>query len=270
MYKYLFVIWLAAMFLGCYEPQEGCLDIKATNFDATADEPCPLCCEYPKLVLQCVHYVDTNKLSVSGLWKDAADVPFAVNLVRFFVSDVTLVRADNSEVTVSDSMKYALEGDTFYLPKRFDLMNTQQFTFTIGTFPAEGVYTKIKFKVGIELPEGVQPAGFPTSIPSLATLGMFDVNLFAYYNNVLTIDRDTSSLEDLKSYVLATSDYMANVELTFPQPLDAKEGFNTTVKLHLDHSKWFTGVSINSDSEAEIVEKILTNTPSVFLLEWGH
>ena len=44
-------LYVVLSLTACFEPQEGCTDIAATNFDASADENCTDCCTYPKLQL---------------------------------------------------------------------------------------------------------------------------------------------------------------------------------------------------------------------------
>ena len=62
-------ICLACCFAGCYEPIEGCLDVRATNFDLNADRSCPdNCCEYPELRLKLLHryqQIDTYGLDLA-------------------------------------------------------------------------------------------------------------------------------------------------------------------------------------------------------------
>ncbi|HMV23421.1 MAG TPA: hypothetical protein PKA71_03780, partial [Saprospiraceae bacterium] len=59
----LFLSSVVLFFTACYQPKEGCLDINATNFDATADEEC--CCQYPVLQLKFKHFASGNEFSAS-------------------------------------------------------------------------------------------------------------------------------------------------------------------------------------------------------------
>ena len=51
------LLLLATLTYSCYEPVEGCLDIAAVNFNASADEDC--CCEYPTLRIQLIQRFET-------------------------------------------------------------------------------------------------------------------------------------------------------------------------------------------------------------------
>ena len=59
--RYLIIALAAVLALGlsaCYEPEEGCLDVAAKNFQVDADLNCPDdCCEYPNLKLLLSHRV---------------------------------------------------------------------------------------------------------------------------------------------------------------------------------------------------------------------
>ena len=95
---------------------------------------------------------------------------------------------------------------------------------------------------------------------------MFDTVSYNYYYNVLDIDKDTTEAgTDLQRFVLGAG-YEVTVELNFPVPLVAKEGFDTKVKLRIDHAKWFDGVLLDGDLSQNL-DHIKENTPFVFSLE---
>lgn len=245
----------------CYEPQEGCLDIRATNFDPTADDPCDNCCTYPNLVIRCTHMAGSVKFTDLPKFADINNDSFSIEQVRLVISDVTLVRDDGSSINITDTVTYVEGTDTTLLPDSYAILSTGIFDATVGTLPAEGTFVKLRFKVGV-VPDGIWPGGFPTGHP-LTDATLYD-QTFGFRYNTLTINRFDP--EATTNYILLTPGYLAEVEVPFTTPLDAREGYDTIVKLKIDHQKWFTGIDLSA-SDGDILDLILQNTPTVFSIE---
>lgn len=252
---------LACLLPACYEPQDGCLDIRATNFDPTADNPCDNCCSYPNLVIRCTHVAGSGKFSDKPKFADVNGDSFSVEQVRFVISDVSLELSDGSVINITDTVQYIEDTDTTLLPDSYAVLSTGIFDATVGTLPAQGTFTKLHFKVGV-VPDWIWPGGFPTGHP-IADATLYD-QTFGYRYNTLTINRFDP--EETTSFVLLTPDYLVDVTVPFGTPVEAKEGYDTTVKLKIDHQKWFTGIDLSA-SNAEILDLIFQNTPTVFSIE---
>ena len=80
-------ILMAVLLSACYEPTEGCLDVRATNFDLDADEGCADCCTYPELSLRFENvwvYPDSvAPLRLHTFYVDAVGNPFRFERIRF-------------------------------------------------------------------------------------------------------------------------------------------------------------------------------------------
>ena len=107
--KYWKLYTLTILFFGllqssCADDEEGCLDIQATNFDVTTDIACANCCTYPTLSFRVNHVYDSiqNNFLLNSTYLDAIDSPYLVSAIQYYVADIQLVRADGSEVGVTD------------------------------------------------------------------------------------------------------------------------------------------------------------------------
>lgn len=72
----------------CYESQQGCLDVRAVNYYAGADENC--CCRYPKLILSSDQVYDTLLFRLDSLYPADNGQLFRIKNIVFYISDVEL------------------------------------------------------------------------------------------------------------------------------------------------------------------------------------
>ena len=148
---------------GCFEPEEGCLDIRASNYALDADEPCADdCCTFPQLTLQFLHKVvinDTlsnNLKYVDSVYYGRNGVPLRVNNIQYYLSNVHLFRSSGQEEAIQDSieLEIILETDrTIFktFENNFALVNAGSFRdASIGTFAKSGTYDRMRFAIGIE------------------------------------------------------------------------------------------------------------------------
>jgi hypothetical protein len=253
---------------GCYEPTEGCLDIAATNFDVTADENC--CCIYPELTFSINHLADTVRVSPDSIYHDIAGNPYKISYFQFYFSDIRLVRSDGSFEQVADTLKvYYVAGqvvDSVELPDDFTLINLDDFSFPAGVLRATGDFEKIVFRVGIgepvlrSFPSWFEP-GHPLSENELP---MWDT-LNGYYSIRAGILRDTSQPENVSAVRIPAMDQ--SPEIQFMLPITAVEGFDTVISFKVDYLKWLEGINVLADSELEIIQKIVSNTPNAISID---
>ncbi|MCB0636635.1 MAG: hypothetical protein KDC54_08460, partial [Lewinella sp.] len=113
------IIFLAILPLtGCYEPEQGCLDARATNFSLDADEACADCCTYPELKVRFTHRWETADTSLafqtSSVYRDGMGQPFRFQRLRFYWSEVVLLRVGTGPLAPTDSVEigYVQGADT--------------------------------------------------------------------------------------------------------------------------------------------------------------
>jgi len=93
----------------CYEPQSGCLDNEALNYDLDADNPCSDCCEYPSLVLDVQHRFITDSTTAgiipgSSVHLDDFGNPFRIKQFRCFISNIHLQDAGAMPLEVEEKL----------------------------------------------------------------------------------------------------------------------------------------------------------------------
>lgn len=267
------------LFSACYEPKEGCLDARATNFSLDADEACSDCCEYPTLQLSLQHRIVLPGrevfLSTDSTYYDGSGQPFRFNKIRFYLSNLRLVRADGSEVGVNNRIELDLY-DPADLPRKetvednFLLANPLfDQIYTLGAFDSEGLqFEKVRFAIGIE---GLANEAIPDSLPATYPLGRIEEGLHfnrdsGYVFNRIELFRDTTAADTIPVVLrIGTTPYLRVIELPLPAgAYTPSEGFNTLLTLRVNYVEWFQSLDVRNDTPAQMIEKIVQNLANSF------
>jgi hypothetical protein len=259
---------------GCYAPTEGCLDLEATNYDVSADDPCPDCCTYPTFNLLFQHQVvlatqpDTSfALKYGTKYPSPFDTNhlFYIDRGRFFVSDLKLIRESGEELGVTDSFWLPLlNGDSVYLENNFSKHDRDIFKVaTIGSIRTSGLFKGVKFTLGLtplvrQAWVDTLTAGHPLAVENdslsyLKNIGYLPVHL--------TIRRDTLPNTVPMDFVFTDE---RQISLSFPQTVSIEKGFKIKVTLRLDYIALFTGVDFKNDTESVIRSKIDSQLSNAF------
>lgn len=271
-----YIFFLIFIATSCYEPIEGCLDLRATNFAVDADDPCSNCCEYPALKLAVLHKVydaplDTffNLTYVDSVYQDGVGNDFRVQNIRFYLSNLRFVRADGTEAPTQDSLSVEVirtggSTETVKVLDNFALANRDVFSeFDLGTFVADGSFDRIRFEVGIAPPANASfPQAFPADHP-LANEAMYIntdtgyiFNQLAWFNSADLADTTVTQLD------IATEPFLRTVEL--PLEVSIIEGFDVIVTLQVNYSAWFENVDLRNDDSATLMTKITSSLQNSF------
>jgi hypothetical protein len=271
--RYWLFVLFSLMLVGCYEPEEGCLDINATNYDVSADDPCPDCCTYPSLSVLFQHFVtlatmpDTSFAMRYGTrYPSPMDTNhlFYIDRGRFFVSDLKLVRANGEELGVLDSVLLPLlGGDSIYVENNYSKHDRDIFQAAkLGTFNSSGEFTGVKFTLGLS------PTIRQVWVDTLKTTALAVENDSLSYNEMvgimpvhLILRRDT--LPDTTPIDLVFTQER-QISLPFGQTVFVDKGFKVKVTLRLDYMTLFQGIDFKNDSEADIWAKIDSQLPNAF------
>lgn len=267
-----------ALLTACYEPKEGCTDAAATNLDLDADEACMDCCTYPELRLSLLHSVvlpgGSTKFTPNAVYYDGANQPFRFKSIRFYLSNIRLIRADGSEVGVSDEIELDLF-DPSGMPRKgtvednFLLTNAAfDQTYVIGQFRQTGnTFTKVRFAIGIE---GLGNEAIPDSLPTDYPLGRIEEGLHfnqdsGYVFNYIELLRDTAATDTIPVVMrIGTAPYLRVIELDLPASYTPVEGFNTLLTLQVNYALWFQDLNARQDTPAQMIEKIVQNLANSF------
>lgn len=272
--KYWKLYLVAIVFIGilqssCNDNEEGCLDIQATNFDVTADIACNGCCTYPTLSFRINHIYDSisNNFALNSTYLDAIDSPYLVSAIQYYISDLQLVRADGSEVGVTDMLDLTFfDNTTASIEDNFALIKKSIGTYTsanIGTINTEGNFSKIRFNVGVNSSANhavinAMPSGHALSIQ---TESMHLDITEGYIFNKIQIVKDTTTNE-VTTYEISGDNNLVSVELDYPISLNS--GFDLGLVVYLNYKKLFEGIDFQNDDDNTIQTKIVNNTANAF------
>ena len=249
----------------CFEPQSGCLDIAATNFNASADKNC--CCRYPNLVLSVDQVYDTLVYRQDELYPGTGGHLFRIKSLAFYLSEFTLIK-DGLPFVMEDSVALKTYGptgnDTLVQPFIDDvvLVRRTPLEYPIATFGEAGFFEKITCRLGLG-------PGMAQAIPGLAPvnhpLRLQPENLFnteyVFLQAVVVRDSMAGTLPDTLRFTRADlGDFFLEGNGVF----EHKTGYNFPIKMRADWSILFQGINWTTHDIQAWKTQIVANLPSVF------
>ena len=254
----------------CYEPEEGCLDYRAVNYDVTADDACPDCCTYPALKLALRHqavWPPNPDTSISFKYNTPYASPFdkfhyfKVERFRFFISGLHLINSNGQAYVLPDSLSFSSPNNgSFKAENNFTVADRDLIqTATLGTFITEGIYNKVELTIG--LPEEILTASaheLPSGHPlSTADTLLYDT-LSGYRHGLVMLYRDTLGSPP-EAFTFAASQQL---KLDLPELLEVKPGHHTKITLTINYLVLFDGVDFKNDAAQTIRDKVFQNMPN--------
>jgi len=267
------LLLLSCLAAACIDKQEGCLDIDAVNFDFTADQACPDCCQFPVLKIAALHQLVPADQPDTVL-PFRYDTPYAQPLdtarkvvfkrIRFVLSGFEIQRPDGQWVGVRDSAAFALlDGETFRTADDFVILDRDRFqAATAGTLLFSGLAKAVRFRVGLPEPLlQLDPDALPDDHllhPENDTLLYSDS--LGYRPLRLDFALDTAATAPVRSLTIRQP---VPVELQLPLPVQIDRGFDVRLTLQLDYMAWFQGLDFEGDP-APFLSGVVQNLPSGF------
>lgn len=269
MYRILPTLFLLSALTACYEPQEGCLDIEAVNFNAAADEDC--CCEYPDwTVAVSPVYIDGD--TQAYLPGDARQTPegrwFRVQRFVFYLSEFQ-ARQGAALWTVSDTVNVRVFSgqDTVPVSLTDDIMlfNFPTLAYTLGEFRPLGVFDSIRLRVGLGEPArrtapGTAPAGHPLRIQSDQ---LWQNPSAGYLVAKMILQRDSAALTPSDTLHFRAAD-VGDVFIAAAGPFLHASATNFDTRLQLDYRKLLAGVDFSVYDTTAWKQKIVGNLQNAF------
>jgi len=266
----LFLMVLLIGLSSCKEKVEGCMDVTAANWNASADKSCDDCCTFPSLIVRIDHMYGDTSLLYDSLYTDAADKPFFIAGIRYYLSGFNLDDGIES-LGVNDSLDVELitlsgnEEET--LEDNFALVSRSITSKTIGTFENSDITTDSLFFVfGLnQAANQVDPASVSSPHPLAIDSDTMYVNEDEHYIFAkLSIVPDTMSM-DTVVYTITGNNNLREIRLLWER--DLERGVNITVPLVADYQKWFAGINFVTDSDDSIKEQIVNNLTEAFTIQ---
>ncbi len=253
----------------CFEPKEGCLDIEATNFDASADNNC--CCTYPKLILETVQRYDTLQYLPDSLYLNSAGQLFRIKSVVFYLSEFQLTQTGET-FTVSDTAQlqtYSVVGndtlkevftDDFLLVRRSPVSNE------VGEFRPSGSFGSVRLRLGLSddaqrvIPR-LAPSGHPLRIQA-DSLWYGPSAGYVFLQAVVVRDSMLATKPDTLAFTQADlPDYFIEAAGPF---VHQSGGYDFRLRMAIDYKKMFEGVNWTVGDIPSWKSQIVANLPTVF------
>ncbi|MBL7816262.1 MAG: hypothetical protein JNL70_14680 [Saprospiraceae bacterium] len=262
-----FLLLLSYLFFyqNCQQPTEGCLDVRATNFDVTASKGCETqcVCTYPYLITSTDYFSGVNSFSVNTTYKNDQGDSFRIISAQMYLSDFQLINDKNETYRTIDSVALTRETDTIKVLNNYALVGKSNgFDFTIGSFNGTGNFTKVKFRVGLDdVAAKTIASKMPSTHPlSIKTDSMYISSSKQYIFNKFVIAKGLNFKDTLRLNITTPKDLTLTTKLTF------KEGFDAKIPLKINYLTFFSGVNF-SQSENIILQKIVDNTSSAISIQ---
>lgn len=259
-------ILLSLCLSACFEPKEGCLDISATNFDASADNDC--CCEYPKLVLTVNQVYDTLLFRNDALYADANGHLFRIKSVAFYLSDFKLTQ-NSVPYQVSDTLtlKTFMGNDTSsqLFVNDFQLVRRSLVLYEIGTFQLDGTFEQVAFRLGLS-PEAqkVIPTKAPDGHPLEAqtdSLWRGQSQGFVFLQALVVQDTFPGTKADTIRIMEAD---LGQKFITATGSFNHPTGYDFPLVLKVDYKKLFDGINWSAHDIPAWKTKIISNLDAAF------
>ncbi len=264
---FIVVLLVIAGFITACEPEVACLDPGAANFSPGADRDCGTeCCVYPQLGLRFFLRNNGEPYSLSDTLTDAAGNAFVLSDVRFYMTDVKLLRDNGEAVGVTDSVRlFFNDGTNGIYNDNYILATANTFSYDVGEIVESGDFTAMEFDVGLdETANQVFADTMSVTHPLSSENGMYidAVNGYLFNEVELTIIPDSIPV----SYGISGVQNLQAVTVDFDSTITLVKGFDIEIQLEVDYPKLLEGVDLINDTDNIIQGKIVTNTPDIFSL----
>ncbi len=254
----------------CFEPAEGCLEVEATNFDASADKNC--CCEYPQLVLDVVQWYDSVQFVENAAYPAPLnDRLFRLKSVSFYLSDFQLIQ-NNIPYTVGDTVQLrafsptGLDTITETLTDDFLLVRRQSFSNDIGDFRTNGTFSQTRFRLGLTDSAGrviprLAPTGHPLRTQADSLWHGPGGAGYIFLQVVLARDTASATVADTISFSRADlGDFFIQTQV----PVQHATGYDFRLRLLAEYKNLLEGVDLTTGDISIWKSKMIANLPNVF------
>lgn len=264
---------LCWMLPACAILEEGCLDVYGLNFSIDVDKSCAACCTYPQLRLDVLHKISVgdslqNINLNTGVYADGAGNPVRFQDIRFYISEVHLVKTDGSlvvlqetlQVRTPDSSRITVENNVALITP------TSLARVVLGTFRKGDQVSAVRFKLGIGDPtRSIDPTSAPSTHPLYPqSIAMWSQNQ-GYTAQRVALFKGISAADTIPVIFETTgTSSLREVELQLPQPVSIPAGYHAALTLRIDYAKWLEGIDLLRDPNSTILQKLGENAAPSF------
>ncbi len=260
-------ILVIALFSACNIKEEGCLDIRATNFAFDADKPCADCCTYPRLYLRVSHtWNDTTPFRQNQVYITEQSDTFRIIRLDFLLSEFELTDGSGLVRRIGETQEIFCEegGSTERtdIPDDIIVINLTNLTYEIGTFASDTLFQEGSCIIGLSAD---YDCAIPDSIDNNGPLAAGSI----FYDEVLSrrvlgrmiIQKDTSSIEQDTLFLPN-----AGFEMEYPLNRDFRTGRPDTLFCTIAYQEWFEQIELRNQSNETISQQMTNNIPGGIII----
>jgi hypothetical protein len=239
--------------IACYDSKEGCLDVKAVNFDPTADRNC--CCEYPRLVLTTLHAWGTGLMTYQVPLAIPVGDSIVIRSLRWYASDISMsTAAGRISIIEADNLPQRNSGK-LEVKKNIALVDRNELNYPLSTYTASGTTNLLQFMIGL-------PAGYNNliidSISSHPLARQSDTMYDDASNRYLHTKIVFEAVKTKKLYSLTWTSSEAQLPISLAYNKVIEAGENLPLPIRIDYKRWWTGVTLDMQPN-QMVSRIRSN-----------
>lgn len=253
-------LWML-LYLGCDNQDEGCLDVYATNFKASADVNC--CCTYPDLSISLYHSFDSLPFRKGNVYLSDSGTPYKVQELGIMLSQIHPMQ-ESREQTVDDTIQVRIGSDTLLeLEDNYLWVKPNAFDYKVGKFPYPGTYSGISITWGLDDEvNALQPDGLYLDKHPLAS----DVDStwseergYFYFYMKMMPDTTSASIRINSRTIIMDASHGPPLKHEWTHTQQTGIAEDSEWAANLDYKILFGGVDFVADDENTIIEKMRAN-----------
>ncbi len=263
--SFILFIVMTILVIACSK-DEGCLDIYATNFDASAEKDC--CCEYPSLILNTNHVFDTVAFRLEeNLTFDNIDT-FQILESNLLFSNINLIN-NNAKYIIDDTIHVNSNSQSHVLTDDYVIIKPSKFSYNIGTFSHTlETFDQFEWLWGLDeesnqiVPDSIYIDNHALSNDT-DTIWSSNEGYFLYYLKFIPNIQQADIQREIVIHDMTNS-----INQSFISNINNNIGYDLEINIQINYHTMLNGINFEADSETTIIQKIINNfNSSITLLE---
>ena len=244
--------------VGCYEPIDGCLDLRADNYSLLADNGCDDCCTFPDIRLTFVPMWDDEALDTDTVYTTAVGDSFSIVSSAFLVSNILLLNEEDSLVS-QNSIEVDCGDGVFY--DSFSSISLSSRLGTSSSVPLAFGFNEVQFDLGVS-----DCLAQNDTLQYLNTLESADEFLDSRFSEQEFISAQILLETDSDTLELLFLNTEWSEQLNLAGDFEIRPGFNLNLDILVDYRVLLQTVSLNQPNEG-VKNDISQNVINAFTLE---
>ncbi len=253
-----FILYISLFtIVGCYEPIEDCLDLRANNYSLIADNACDDCCTFPDIELSFIPMWGDTTLRTDTIYTNDIGDSFSILSSEFLVSNIQLFN-DEGRLGSTDSVTVECGDGVFY--DSFSSVTLSRRNGVSRKVPLVFGFDDVQFDLGVN-----DCLAETDTVLLLEVLESAETFLDSRQSNQqfisaqmqLEISPDTLELQFINTEW--------SEQLNFEGEFNIREGFDLSIEILVDYRVLMQSVSLDQSQES-VKNAIRQNLINAFAL----